>query len=357
MTFFDRLRDHERYVLTTHVRPDGDAIGSTLALARVLERLGKTVTVALADAPPDTLATLPGADAIQPFDGSVAQREAIARADAVVVLDANQRSRLGDVGPALATATNAESFLIDHHTMPEDWFDQRFVRESASSAGELVYDIVEAWEADTGEALIDRDVATLLYAAIMTDTGSFRYPATTPRVHRIVADLMERTGFTPTPVHEAIFDGKRLGALRLLADALRTITLHAAGRVATMTLSRRMLQASDAHTDEAEGFVNYALSLRGVDVAILFTETAGGVKISFRSKGDHPVHEWARAFGGGGHRNASGAFVKRPLDALVADVVAAAPRFLPGYVSDAVPDVAAVGDDDLLALLRQKYTG
>lgn len=357
MTFFDRLRAHERYVLTTHVRPDGDAIGSTLALARVLERLGKTVTVALADAPPDTLAELPGAAELTPFDGSVARREAIARADAVVVLDANQRARLGDVGPALAAATGAESFLIDHHTMPEDWFDARYVRESASSTGELVYEIVEAWEEATGETLLDLDTATLLYAAVMTDTGSFRYPATTARVHRLVADLMERTGLSPTPVHEAIYDGKRLGALRLLADALRTITLHASGRVATMTLSRRLLQASEAHTDETEGFVNYALSLRGVDVAILFTETANGVKISFRSKGDNHVHEWARAFGGGGHRNASGAFVKRPLDALVADVVAAAPRFLPGYVSDAVPDVAAVGDDDLLALLRQKYNG
>lgn len=354
MTFFDRLRTPHRFVLTTHVRPDGDAIGSTLALARTLERLGKHVTVLLADAPPETLAWLPGAADLAAFDGAVAQRQQIAEAEAVVVLDANQRARLGSVGTAIEAATGATTFLIDHHTLPENWFDERFVRETASSTGELVYDIIEAWEQDTGQGLLDRETATLLYAAIMTDTGSFRYPATSPRVHRIVAELMERTGLAPTTVHEAIYDGKRLGALRLLAEALRTITLHADGRVATMVLSRRLLHASDAATDETEGFVNYALSLRGVEVAIIFTETARGVKISFRSKGDTHVHEWARAFGGGGHHNASGAFVNRPLDALVADVLAAAPRFLPGYVPS---EEAPPHDDDLMALLRQKFQG
>lgn len=364
MTFFDRLRAHERYVLTTHVRPDGDAIGATLALARVLERLGKHVTVALADAAPDHLAWLPGAGALAPFEGTVAQREAVAAADAVVVLDANQRSRLGTVGTALEAAAGATSYLIDHHTLPEVWFDHAFVRETASSTGELVYDIVEAWEAAMPEAasggLIDADTATLLYAAVMTDTGSFRFPYTSPRVHRLVADLMERTGLSPTPIHEQIFDGRRLGALRLLADALRTITLAHGGAVATMTLSRRLLQSSEAHTDETEGFVNYALSVRGVEVAILFTETANGVKLSFRSKGDAHVHEWARAFGGGGHRNASGAFVKKPLDVLQREVVAAAPRFLPHLPAtegDAAEATPAPDDADLLALLRQKYHG
>ena len=354
MTFFDRLRAHDRYVLTSHVRPDGDAIGATLALARVLERLGKHVTVALADAPADALAWMPGAGALVPFDGSLAQREAIAAADAVVVLDANQRGRLGAVGTALEAATGATTFLVDHHTLPEAWFDERLVRETASSTGELVFEIVEAWEADGGLDLLDLDTATLLYAAIMTDTGSFRYATVSPRVHRIVATLMERTGLDVTPIHEALFDGRRLGALRLLADALRTIAVHAGGRVATMTLSRRLLRDSDAHTDETEGFVNYALSLRGVEVAILFTEVANGVKLSFRSKGEAHVHEWARAFGGGGHRNASGAFAKRPLDALMADVLAAAPRFLPSDGSTPDLDMPS-GDDALLALLRQKF--
>lgn len=348
MEFLDRLLAHERYVLTTHVRPDGDALGSQLALARFLTALGKTVTCLNADLAPDNLAWLPGMDAVETFDGRLAQREAVDRADAVVVVDTNALDRLGKVGP-LVRASRAATYLVDHHTNPEGWFGHRFVRDTASSTGELVHELIAA--RDPG--LIDTATAELLYTAIMTDTGSFRFSSVTPDVHRVVADLLERGGINPAPIHAAVYETRRLGALRLLGRALDTITLHHDGRVATMTLSRRLMGTAEAHSDETDGFVNYALSVGGVVAAVLFLELASGVKMSFRSKGDAHVHEWARHFGGGGHRNASGAFVPgRPLETLTRDVVAAAPRFL-GFPGADAP--GADDDDYLRALLKQKF--
>ena len=134
MVFLDRLLAHERYVLSTHVRPDGDAAGSQLALARFLAAQGKQVVCLNSDPVPDTLAWLPGADTIQVFDGSMAQREAVARADAFVVLDTNARDRIGKVARLLET-TSAETFLIDHHTNPEPGFTHTHTREEASSTG------------------------------------------------------------------------------------------------------------------------------------------------------------------------------------------------------------------------------
>lgn len=350
MVFLDRLLAHERYVLITHVRPDGDAVGAQLALARFLEAHGKTVVCLNSDPAPDNLAWLPGLDALQVFDGSLHQREAVASAGAFVVVDTNARDRLGKVATLLDT-TAAETFLIDHHTNPEDWFAHRHVREEASSTGELVYELFEA-----AGTPFDGPTAELLYTAIMTDTGSFRFSSVTPRVHRIVADLLERGGISPAPIHVAVYDNRPLGALRLLSRALGTIQVACGGHLATMTLSREMIKRADVHTEETDGFVNYALSVEGVRAAVLFLETAHGVKLSFRSKGDTFVHEWARHFGGGGHRNASGAYVRgRSLEQVHTDVVATAPRFLtPDAPADA-PAAPEVHDADaaLLAQMQQ----
>lgn len=343
--FLDRLLAHERYFITTHLRPDGDAIGSQLALARFLTKLGKHVTLINADPPPDALAWLPGVDAVEVFDGSIRQRELIDAADAVVIVDTNALDRVGKVGAAVKAARGT-SYLIDHHTSPEAWFDAALSVDTASSTGELVYGLIEAHD----PGLIDTPLAEALYTAIMTDTGSFRFASVTPRVHRIVADLLERGKLSPAPIHVALYDTRRLGALRLLARALETITLAHEGQVATMTLSLRLMRSSDAHSDETEGFVNYALSIGGVKAAVIFLETAAGVKMSFRSKGDTYVHEWARHFGGGGHRNASGAFVTKPLERLIHEVIDVAPRYLAFGGEGTPPD-----DADLLAMLKQKF--
>ena len=317
------LLGHDRIVITTHIRPDGDALGSQLALGRFLEGLGKKVTLLNSDPPPYNLGWLPGADDVQVFDGSMAQRKIIDGATALVVADTNALGRLGRLA-APVQHSRALKILIDHHTEPEGWFDLSYARDTASSTGELVYEIIQYHDAD----LIDAEIATLLYTAIMTDTGSFRFSATTPRLHRIVADLLERGDLSPDPIHAALYDTRSMAGLRLLGRAIDTITLLHEGQVGYMTVSQPMLRDTAASIDEKEGFVNYVLSVEGVKAAVIFTEIEAGTKMSFRSKGATHVDAWARHFGGGGHRNASGAFLEKDLDVAVKEVMGAAPRFL-----------------------------
>ena len=317
------LREKQRFIITTHVRPDGDAIGSQLALGLFLQKLGKDVALVNSDPAPDNLAWLPGLDAIEVFTGKLAQRRRIAEADAILVVDTNTLERLGKVGKAVA-GSPAAKVLIDHHTEPETWFDLAYARDTASSTGELVFEIIAAHDAE----LIDETMATALYAAILTDTGSFRYSSVTPAVHRIVAELMERGQLSPDVIYTALYESRTPESLRLLARVLDTLTLAYDGQVSYLVIAQRMLKETGASSEETEGFVGYGLSVEGVKAALIFTETAHGTKVSFRSQGAVYVNEWARAFGGGGHRNASGAFVQDTLDAVIDAVVAAAPKFI-----------------------------
>lgn len=317
------LLGHDPILITTHIRPDGDALGSQLALGRFLQKLGKRVTLLNSDPPPYNLGWLPDVDDARVFDGSMAQRKAIDGAGAIIVVDTNAIDRLGRLAVPVEHS-RALKVLIDHHTEPERWFDVHYARDTASSTGELVYELIVQHDPD----LIDAEIATLLYTAIMTDTGSFRYSAVTPRLHRVVADLLERGDLSPDPIHAALYDTRSMAGLRLLGRAIETITLLHDGRVGYMTVSQRMIRETGAGVEEKEGFVNYVLSVEGVEAAVIFTEIDSGTKISFRSKGATHVDVWARHFGGGGHRNASGAFVAKDLDVAVREVMGAAPRFL-----------------------------
>lgn len=321
--FFFHLLEARTVAVTTHISPDGDALGSELALARALEMEGAEVRLINHDPPPANLEWLPGADRLEVFEGSLEQRRFIDEADALVVVDTNAAHRVGDLETAVQ-ASGATSFLIDHHLDPETWFDYAYARDQASSAGELVSELLRAHNPE----LIDEAIATCLYTAIMTDTGSFRYSSVTPAVHDHVAELLRRGGFNPEPIHTAVFDTRTFAGLRLLALSLRSLRVCHGGAVSYMVLSLDMLEDAQATTEEAEGFVSYPLSMKGVQAALFFTETSQGTKISFRSKGDVHVDGWARAFGGGGHRNASGAYVEAPLEEVIDEVVAAAPKHL-----------------------------
>ncbi len=317
------LLDSSSVVISTHIRPDGDAIGSQLALAHFLEGQGVTVYCLNEDPPPPNMEWLPGIEKVKVFDGSLEQRRLIDDADVVAVVDTNKLERIGSLQTAVE-ASRAKRVLIDHHLDPEDSFDATFTRDTASSAGELVYELIAQHDADC----INEAIATNLYAAITTDTGSFRYNSVTPHVHEVVADLLRRGELSPEPIHSAIYDTRTLPGLRLLARSLESLKVRFRGRLSYMIISRSMLADAEASTDDAEGFVNYPLSMRGVLVALLFTETAEGAKISFRSKGQVAVNKLARAFDGGGHRNASGAFVEGELDDVVEAVLAAAPKHI-----------------------------
>jgi phosphoesterase RecJ-like protein len=334
------IREQQRFVITTHVRPDGDAAGSQLALGLFLKKLGKQVAMINSDPTPDNLLWMPGMEAIEVFEGSFPQHERIARADVIFVVDTNALERLGTLsGPV--RHSGARKVLIDHHTEPEGWFDLLFARDTASSTGELVYELIAARDPD----LIDETIARALYAAILTDTGSFRYSSVTSAVHRIAADLMDRGQLQPDVIYAALYETRTPESLRLLALVLQSVQLHYDGQLSHMVVSQRMLNESGASYDDTEGFVNYALALEGVQVALIFTEVPSGTKISFRSKGLWYVNDWARAFGGGGHRNAAGAFVRAPLEEVIQKVIASAPRYLALETAEP-PDAGALSPED-----------
>ena len=345
-TVLQSLLDADRVVITTHLRPDGDALGSQIGLGLFLRKLGKQVTLINADPPPRNLEWMLDFSDVTTFTGALKQLKKINEADALVVVDTGVEHRIGKLGQSFRDSP-ATKLLIDHHPGPENWFDHQLLDTSRSATGELIYDLIVAHDAD----LIDGPIATSLYAAIMTDTGSFRYGSTTPQVHAIVADLLERGDIAPEPIHIAIYDTRQMSSLRLISRALDTITPVYDGQIAYVVVSLDMMNGVGARSDEAEGIVSYPLSLEGVRAVVMFLETPSGIKCSFRSKGDLAINGWARAFDGGGHRNASGAYLRDvPLREAVNRVITAAPKHLdlgPEYeVSD------EISDDDL-ALLAQ----
>lgn len=326
------LEDASRVVITTHTRPDGDAIGSQLALGNYLSSKGKKVSMINSDPSPYNLEWLPGSEKIIVYDGSLEHVDMIASADLIVVLDTNNKMRLGKPGDSIKGAS-VPRILIDHHTDPENWFDLMWRRESASSTGELLYEIFADWDLEG----IDSNVAVSLYVAIMTDTGSFRFSNVTPALHRMVADLVERGNLNPAQMYAEVHEKKSIEGLRLMSTVLSTLQLHHGGLVGSMIISKRSLQDSGASIEESDGFVNNILSIEGVKVGLMFTETERGTKVSFRSKEDFQVHKWAQSFGGGGHRSASGAFIKADLETAIERTIAAASKFI---------DITTTGQDE-----------
>lgn len=314
------IDSHERFLIVTHMRPDGDALGSQLALGFMLSQLGKKVLMMNSDPVPHDLDWLPGVEEIQKFSGRTQQIYDAANAEVVLVVDTNTRDRLGSAMSKQVANSQAKMVLIDHHTEPETWFDVTYVREEAAATGQLVYEIIAAVDKD----LINPDVATALYTAIMTDTGSFRFSSVSSDIHRIAADLMDRGSLAPDEVYQQVYQSRTPTWPRLVSKVLDTFTLLHGGQLAYLQLAQRMFKETDTYYDDAEGLIEWAMSVDGVRVAIMFTETKRGIKVSFRSKGDIEVDAWARQLGGGGHPNAAGAYFRMPLEAVTERVLAVA---------------------------------
>jgi len=324
------IEKKKRFVITSHVRPDGDAIGSAAALGAYLNRLGKQADVILSDPPPPNLFWLANQLQVQTFDGGIEQRSKIAFADVIFVVDVNTLDRVGALARPIKES-NATKVLIDHHLDPENWFDHKAVNVRATSTGELIYQLIHGHRPDQ----INHDIATALYTAIMTDTGSFRFDSVVADTHRITADLIERGELFPSEIHLKVFDNKAAAALRLLGMSLETLTLAYDDQVGYMSVTQEMIRKTGCHTSETEGFVNMILSIGSVKVGVMFLEIEKGVKMSFRSKGEWAVNKWASRFGGGGHRNASGAFVKDGiLEVVQRQVHQLAPESIPQWPKD-----------------------
>ncbi len=313
----DLMEGAERIVLTTHVQPDGDGIGSEVALALWLRARGKRVTILNPHATPRQFRFLEPDPPIVPFDPDVAA-SLLAQTDLLVVLDISVPERLGKLASAVREA-DPPLVVLDHHAGPSG-FDGLDVRDSGAAAtGELLFGLLTGWHAD-----LTPEMATALYAAIAYDTGGFRYANTSARTHEVAAALF-RAGADTAAVHRRLFESRSLATLRLLGHVLGDFELSGGGTIAWAAIPLGVMRDLEADNEDVEGIVDALRTVEGVHVAILFKEVAERLtKISFRSRGAADVNAFAGRFGGGGHVNAAGALVKEPLSEVVQRVVAAA---------------------------------
>jgi len=292
-------------VIVPHKNPDGDAIGSTLALRKYLDIKGHTATVVSPNEYPHFLKWMPGQEDVVVYSAfAKAAKEKIQQADLIFTLDFNHFSRTGEL-QSLLTEASADFIMIDHHQEPDDYAVVTYSDTAMSSTCEMVYHFIDMLE-DT--QTIDADMASCLYAGIMTDTGSFRFPSTTKTTHAVTAQLIEK-GAENALIHQAILDTNSYSKLQLLGVALNNLKVLPEYKTAYITLTQKELDDHKFQKGDTEGFVNYGLSLDGIIFAVIFIENRADniIKMSLRSKGGFSVNEFARThYEGGGHTNAAG---------------------------------------------------
>lgn len=292
-------------LITTHTNPDGDAIGSSLALSSYLKKKNHCVQVMIPDPYPDFLSWMPGIEEILIFSSDKERSiKSICQAELIISADYNSLSRLNEAG-SLVRQSKAVKVLIDHHLNASDEFDYKISTPCISSTSELVYKFI----AENGDIdLLDREIAECIYTGIITDTGSLSYSCNYVNTYLIIAELF-RLGIDGEHLHRLIYDTYSENRLRLLGYSIsdQLVVLHEF-HTAYIILTKEDLQRFDHQIGDTEGVVNYALSIKNINLAALFMERDGIVKVSFRSKGNFSVDKLAREyFGGGGHRNAAGA--------------------------------------------------
>ncbi|MGC8750215.1 DHH family phosphoesterase [Hydrotalea sp.] len=320
------LRAPKKIVITTHQKPDGDAMGSSLGLYHFLVKMNHAVTVISPTNWADFLSWLPGVETVIDFEAKQTTAvEKLNDADIIFCLDFNIFYRTKNVEKYL-TASNAVKVLIDHHEQPQVSAFQYGISDiNKSSTCEMVYDFITQSE---NPELLDLNIATCLYTGTMTDTGSFRFPATSASVHRMVAHFKDM-GLQHTPIHEQIYDSFLENRLRFIGHALlnRMDVLYEYN-TAVMAISRDDIIKYDIKTGDTEGLVNYLLTIKGIKFGAIVIDRNEERKWSFRSKGDFDVNVFARNhFEGGGHKNAAGGRSSHQLEKTLAHFYEVLPNY------------------------------
>ena len=296
----EAIHARQRFLVASHTRPDGDAVGSSLAMAFALRHLGKHVRVVSRDAPPPPMLAFPGVaeiDIVPQVDDP---------GDAVIVLECGDVERTGVKGLERGYVIN-----IDHHPGNHNFGALNWLDLSAAACGEMVFDLVQ----ELGVPLTT-EIATHVYIAILTDTGSFHYSNITPRTFDICRQCME-AGVSPPAVARSIFDSNNLGRLKLFGAVLSRMQIDPSGRVATVHVDQQLASDCGGTYEDTEGLINLPLTVKEILAVIFFKETGPGEwRVSMRSKGDIDVNAIAKEFGGGGHKNASGCSAPGELAAL-----------------------------------------
>lgn len=304
MNIEEILKNSKKIVITTHQSPDGDAIGSSLALFGYLVKKGFDVSVVVPDSFPKFLKWMKGAENVHIYDHDEnVVKGLISEADLIFSLDYNDLKRVGGVGDLIEKST-AYKAMIDHHLHPADFADWMCSDTSSCSTAQLIYNFIEDFN---DLDLIDDQIAEGIYCGIMTDSGSFRFPSVQAKTHLIAADLINR-GLNHSRIHELVHDVNTLPKLHLLGFALNEkLRVLPNVPVAVIAISQEELKRFNYKKGDTEGLVNYALSLEGIEMAAFIKGDDDKVKMSFRSKGDIAVNEFSsQNFSGGGHKNAAG---------------------------------------------------
>jgi bifunctional oligoribonuclease and PAP phosphatase NrnA len=310
------LQTPKKIFITTHHKPDGDAVGSVLALYLYLTKKGHAVTAVVPSEVPYFLEWMPSVNKLWDYEVNPdACLQALAAADIIFGVDFNDFSRTKHLEKALHAATQPK-VLIDHHLLPKEVWDYGISIPEKSSTCEMIYDFIGL---NNDKQLIDLDIAACIYTGLVTDTGSFKFSVTTPGVHAIASEFLAM-GLQHSRIHEEIFDSWKELRMRFLGYVLiERMEVLPKISTAIITLSREDMKLFSVQTGDTEGVVNYPLSIRGIQFAILLTERNDEIKLSFRSKGNFDVSTFARQyFAGGGHFNASGGSCKKSLQETVA---------------------------------------
>lgn len=300
----------KKFLITAHVRLDGDALGSELALYLMLKDLGKEAIIYNQDATPEHYRFLPAADHI------VHDLEHLERYDVGFILDCSELDRVGRIAADVAKIKTLIN--IDHHVSNGGFSPLRFLDPKASSTGELLYRLMRRMHVK-----MTKDICTNLYAAIITDTGGFRYSSTHQETLRAAGDLVEG-GADPQWISENIYESDPPAKLQLLSKVLETLTLDMENRIASLVVTRKHLQDTGASMEHTDGFIDIPRTVKGIDIAMLYTQMDGNqYKLSLRSKGKVNVEKIARRFGGGGHINAAACRIDGDIETIQSQVLEA----------------------------------
>ena len=310
---------YQRVFITTHHKPDGDAMGSTLGLKQILSNYVKEVNVITPTDYSQNLHFLPGDDQVIVYEDETEKAEALLfSSDLIFCLDFNVLYRINTLGDKVAEAgkKGAKIVLMDHHQNPDDFYDYAYWDNNASSTCQLVF---EFGESAFGLDAFNQDSANCLYTGMLTDTGSFKYSATSPKTHRVAASLLE-LGADHVSINERIYNTFSPTRSRLFGYCLyKKLELLPGLRTALIYLSAEELEEFQVVTGDTEGLVNFGLGIENIVLSVLIIDRTERVKMSFRSKGDFKANEFAaKFFNGGGHISAAGGMSEEPLDQVVA---------------------------------------
>jgi phosphoesterase RecJ-like protein len=301
----DAVREKQRFVISGHSRPDGDSIGSALAMAYALRAMGKEARVVNADRAPAPLLAFPGVPGIDIIQGA---NRVEGDFDAAIIMECGDLARTGVAGLDQYFVIN-----IDHHPGNTgfgqiNWFDP-----SAAACGEMVFDLVQALGVP-----FTLEIATHIYLAILTDTGSFHYSGISPQTFDICRQAIE-AGVDPVLVARNVYDSNNLGRLKLFGAVLSAMQIDPSGRIAVVYLDDEMVRASGGTYEDTDGLINQPLTVKEIQAVVFFKPTEPGkFRVSMRSKGDIDIGSVAKEFGGGGHKNAAGCSASGTLAALQA---------------------------------------